>query len=278
MLGAAENAPDEEISRAYKKLALLYHPDRNRHRVEWATRAMAGINVAYTTITSTRFREMPRPERPQPGPATPQGKGGDGGAARRRPDDREVMTAEMLTHHFVRAREKAKDALYKYFQYGLYNMFRRDNPINQGIFNDVVLELRRSYHDIKKLSEMTGDREFLEHFGVFNNMVFTFYRSSECLNIPDSYSSMADIEAFRMYKKGDNSLHVSHRELFYDRHNRGSYRRDIAVPGIMDAEAYFRAALDRFPDSTWAVETAIKLEYTVALKKYIALFFAGNNP
>lgn len=278
LLGTSTNASDEEITHAYKKLALLYHPDRNRDRVEWATRAMANLNIAYTTITSQRFKDTPRfytarPPRKEP----PKNfRTEEEARNRQRPaktEAREVMTGEMLTHNFVRARETAKDAIYKYFQYGLYNMFRRENPINQGIFHEVVLGLRKCYHEIKKLSSLTGDRDFLEHFDIFKEMVFNFYRASECLNIPDSYSSMVDIEAFRLYKKGDNALHLCQKELFFDRHNRGSYRKDIAVPNLLDAEYYFRKALERFPDSTWAVETGIKLEYVLSLKKYLALFF-----
>lgn len=52
-------------------------------------------------------------------------------------------------------------------------------------------------------------------------MIFDFYRASECLNIIDSYNDSYEVDAYRMYKRGDEHLHKAEKELFYDRHNRG---------------------------------------------------------
>lgn len=283
LLNIKPSAPDEEVTKAYKRLAHHYHPDKNRDRVEWATRAMANLNIAYTTITGHRFSH-PRPELehgreaghgPAPGTVRQGARKKERPARRERAD--EGPPGDVLVGQFVKLRESAKDMLYRYFQYGLYNLVRRENPINRGMFNEVVLHLRKSYHGINKLADLTKDGELLEHFRVFGEMVFNFYKASECLNIPDSYSNLMDVEAFRLFKKGDDALHGAHRELFFDRHNRGSFRRDITEPLLLKAEYHLKEALRSFPDSTWSVETRIKLEYVLSLRTYIALFFTPDG-
>ncbi len=282
MLDIPPSSSDEEVTRAYKQLAHRYHPDKNRDRIEWATRAMSNLNIAYTTITSHRFSSATKSDTPGPAPGGTESRretreGPRSARPQKKKERAEGLPEEILIKQFVNLRERAKDALYKYFQYGLYNMIRRENVLNRGVFNEVVLQLRKSYHGIRRLSVLTGDAEILDHFNAFNSMIFSFYRSSECLNIPDSYSNLMDVEAFRIFKKGDEALHVAHKELFYDRHNRGYFRRDITDPLLLKAEYHFREGLKSYPESTWATETAIKLEYVIYLKKYILLFFTGES-
>ncbi len=77
VLGLDEKADEATIKKAFKKLALLYHPDRNSNNVEEATERFKQINEAHTYLTSgaapsqPRARTPPPEQEPEP-PATPE--------------------------------------------------------------------------------------------------------------------------------------------------------------------------------------------------------------
>ena len=54
VLGVSRNASDEEIKKAFRKLALEYHPDRNRS--DGATNAFKEINEAYQVLSDPQKR------------------------------------------------------------------------------------------------------------------------------------------------------------------------------------------------------------------------------
>ncbi len=268
ILGINKNSTDEEITARYKKLAFRYHPDKNPGRVDWATDAMTHLNLAFTEVMSHRFEEEARAPEPK--------KKADKSEQHAQQFQQNEADEDILTKKFVQYRESAKDALYKYFQYSLFNIPMREKVSNRAIFNKIVFSLRKSYHAIRKLSQQTDDSEYLEHFDVFSKMIYHFYRASECLNILDSYREQYDVEAFRLYRKGDDYLHQAHKEIFYERHNRGYFKSDIAYSFIIQAEKIFQAAIQIFAESSWTVETQIKLDYTRSLKKYVELFFTDE--
>lgn len=274
ILEITEKATDEEVSRSFRQLAFKYHPDRNPHRVDWANSAMAQLNAAYTTIMTHRF------EKGTVGSGTVPDDEFQEESVRHqasKPENEEELDSEyrdnVLTATFIKIREKSKEGLYMYYQYGLYNIPRREQAANRTTFKRVVRLLQNSFHALNKLSEHTSDEEFLLHFDTFKELLFTFYKSAECLNIIDSYSSNTDMQAFRLYKKGDEALHDAQAEVFYHRHNRGWFKKEFAQVQILRAMDHFNNALKSYPQSSWAVETTIKLEHARALKEYIELFF-----
>ncbi len=50
ILGLDETASKEEIKRAYRRLALRYHPDKNPGNEEWAARIFTEVNEAYSVL------------------------------------------------------------------------------------------------------------------------------------------------------------------------------------------------------------------------------------
>jgi curved DNA-binding protein CbpA len=268
-LNISNSATDEEITASYKKLAYKFHPDKNPHRLDWANDAMTKLNLAYTAVMSHRFKDETPVKKREPEETKPEPRG----PFTAKKTSREVIDPEILTGQFIQLRETAKDALYRYFQYSLNSIPIREKVANRAIFNKMVFTLRKTYHAIRRLKAMTDDRELIEHFDVFSAMIYDFYRASECLNIIDSYNNQYDVEAYRIYRKGDEQLHLAHKEIFYDRHNRGQFRKSMAYSLVVDAEKIFMANLKIFPESSWAIETKIKLEYTRSLRKYVELFY-----
>lgn len=81
-LGVAENASSEEIKKAYRKLSLQYHPDRNQNSPE-STAKFQNISAAYETIgDENKRRNYDMQSRMQQFPSQQNGMGGGmGGAA-----------------------------------------------------------------------------------------------------------------------------------------------------------------------------------------------------
>lgn len=275
LLKIPESANDASVTAAYRRMARSLHPDKNRDRIEWATSAMSRLNQAYDIILSYRFKTGKPEEEAPPGPSAEEKPP----KKKRKPREdiihpEEEVYKENLIRSFIQWREHAKDALYRFFQYNLDNLARREKASNQSIYNRMVYDLRRSYHGIKKLSEQTSDKELQEHFSVFMDMIFNFYRSSECLNVIDSYKSQYEVEAYRSYHNGDRALHRAEKELFYDRHNRGFFKRDIVVSSLVEANQYLQGTIKYFPQSSWRIEAEIKYTFTRALIEYVSLFFS----
>ena len=75
VLGIDKNASDEEIKKAYRRLAKKYHPDANPNNKEEAEAKFKEVNEAYETLSDSKKRQM----YDQFGPDGPQGFGGAGG-------------------------------------------------------------------------------------------------------------------------------------------------------------------------------------------------------
>lgn len=289
ILQLRDTATDEEIKKSFKLLAHKYHPDKNPQRVEWANEAMSNLNKAYTTLMQYRFQEVKKEVkaesvRPEPHKQTEIHRTSFKKQKIKKEyydpnkEIKEAIHNDILTKEFVKIRESTKNELYRYFQYGIYNIARRENISSRNIFNNVVDNLKKSYHAIINLMNQTKDAEFRKHFEVFSSMIYSFYMASECVNIIDSYSDTIEIQAYRLFKRGDDALHPCEKEIFYDRHNRGFFKKNIADTLLLKTEANFKNMLKIFPHSTWAIETKIKLQYSLALKEYLNLFFSEYNP
>jgi curved DNA-binding protein len=58
ILGAPKNASDAEIKKAYRKLAMQYHPDRNPGKEKWANEKFKEINEAYGVLGDPQKRKQ----------------------------------------------------------------------------------------------------------------------------------------------------------------------------------------------------------------------------
>ena len=293
ILGVSPADADDAVKSAFKKLAMKYHPDKNPDKIEWATKAMSNLNAAYTTVVKHRFQLKDKKTsggRPAPKNRTAEYAGYEateyGKREQRRTAPataasgkvaRSALYDDILTSQFIKIKESAKDVIYRYFQYGLYNLARRNSRDNIKIFEDIVFQLRKNYHRLNELLTETDDEDFIRHFSAYRDMTFNFYMSSECINVIDYFSESVDFQAYRLFKKGDDTLYPAEKEMFYDRHNRGNFKKDYAELMLKKSREFFDEALKAYPESTWAIESGIKLRYTLILMDYVRLFFSEDG-
>ncbi len=58
ILGVPRDATDEQIKKAYRKLAMQYHPDRNQGKENWANEKFKEINEAYGVLGNPKKRKQ----------------------------------------------------------------------------------------------------------------------------------------------------------------------------------------------------------------------------
>ena len=58
LLSVSKNATDDEIKKSYKKLAMKYHPDRNKDNKEFAEKKFKEISNAYNILSNKQKRQI----------------------------------------------------------------------------------------------------------------------------------------------------------------------------------------------------------------------------
>ena len=76
-LGVKKNATKKELKKAYRKLALKYHPDKNPKNKEKATQKFEELSSAYEVLNDPTKRRIYDQQGPE---GLKRGGGGEGGS------------------------------------------------------------------------------------------------------------------------------------------------------------------------------------------------------
>ncbi|CAE7082403.1 unnamed protein product [Rhizoctonia solani] len=134
LLGVEEDATADEIKKAFRKLALIHHPDKNHDNVEEATKKFAQLQQAYEVLSDEQERAWYDSHRTSMGPVL----GGDdifediasrsGKPFKARPGDPGLSTAQLF-HFFDATLVTSMDDS----QYGFFTIYR-------GLFDRLAAE------------------------------------------------------------------------------------------------------------------------------------------
>ena len=58
LLGVSKNANTDEIKKQYKKMAMKYHPDRNKENKDVAEKKFKEISNAYNVLTDPQKKNI----------------------------------------------------------------------------------------------------------------------------------------------------------------------------------------------------------------------------
>ncbi|EIW69175.1 hypothetical protein TREMEDRAFT_31392 [Tremella mesenterica DSM 1558] len=131
LLDVDQDATFDEIKRAYKRLALVNHPDRNLHRIEEATRLFADLQQAYEVLSDPNERAFYDSHRNAPIPTTDDDlydhvRAGDAAAAdpksklnRRQPGDPGLRLEQLLRFFDPKLARKLDDT-----EEGFFSIYR----------------------------------------------------------------------------------------------------------------------------------------------------------
>lgn len=265
ILGATPKSSMDDIVASFRALAKKYHPDKNRSNVEWAHQQMTLLNEAYAFIAQHRFTAEEETSADTSPPRNERTKT----ASPRRP----IYSRDELIYSFSQQKDSVNLALYKYYQYELYTISKRDTKENRGAFRSIVTTLRRAYHHTDQLKQFSTDKELFRHFQVYTAMIFNFYRSTECLLTNNGFLRDDELYAYQAYRLARDRLFKAEEEIMFHRHNRGHLQFTMVVDTLQEARKILEEAVERYSHTQWFPELEIHHAHAKSLYEYVLLFF-----
>lgn len=164
VLGVDPSATWEDVKRAYRKLALRYHPDKNPQSSENAHKAMSKINTAYKQLEEELSGSTSPASTHRPTQCRNQG-GRSGRPARPERDRLSTELEKALDMNYVvitRLEERIEDLLF-FFQDNL------ENPSQPASSKMDLKRLRRRIHDARcETDRISAAFEMGESSGLVN--------------------------------------------------------------------------------------------------------------
>ena len=233
-LPSSASLPD--LNRAYRRLVLKAHPDRNPDRVEWANRAMRRItrafDVARNHLAALRYEEVQRHL------------------------DHEIRAHDEFNSILMNIAHRVLDGVFTYYQYGLENPHRRTSGTPRQRYRQAVRRIGMALEQLQRLrvpNEVDG-----ETLNIFRTFARTFHETMQLARLHVPTSNHEEHHGYRAYREGTKALDAAIRRAFF--RDELSPHREMAMPQSLAMSLnFYMTVVTKHSGCSWVTETALRL-------------------
>ena len=226
-------ASKEDLEASFRRLVMVYHPDRNPEKTAWSHDKMALLNEAHDI--AERYLLSPREAAPPP--------------------PREI--AVRLQKTFAAAREDLLDGIHLYYTFGLQNIHLRHEGNRKFRYNSARRSIKKAVIQLQKLREESPKSRFKARVSLYCEFGKSFYASMNITQISPADSSL-NYKAYRHYKDSSLIIDALVRLIFFP--NDFARPSDLSSDSIALCEQELLLILHNYRDTIWIPEATIKLE------------------
>jgi len=253
ILGLGEESSIEDLNSSFRKLAKRYHPDFNREKEAWANKRMTEINLAYETALNYF--------------TSPSEK-----LSLNNIKDNILV----FSRYFNRAKNYIFQGMLTYYQYGLENVHLRNEGVRRIRFNDSIRYMEKGIKSLKDVYSVVVDPVQKEWCETLLNFSTAFFRNMNNSNYFKPTGNIYENKAYWHFYQGAILLDEAIKEVLFgdlivNIPNKGNY-----ISKLSRSYEEFTLVISEYPQSTWVVDTILKIYMVELLTKLIKIFKQMN--
>ncbi len=266
LFGLTGQASVGELNATFRRMAKKYHPDASRGNEAVSHERMTRLNLAYETVLTFLTAPGAAADRP-----TERRAGRGAGASGLDADVRAALSAGVRDYMglFRRAVSTVQQAVYLYYQYGLENIYLREEGVRRFRYRDSVHRMQSALKQLETLpalmdalagpltaaGEVEALREERERLAWFSEFSAALLRSMMIGRKLSSSATAEERTAYGHYHRGSEVLDETIRERLC---GDGAPGRPLA--GALSVGYHeFMQVITRHYHSSWIAETVIRM-------------------
>ena len=250
LLELPSSANKEELEASFRRLVMVYHPDKNPEKAAWSHEKMALLNEAHDIAARhiAAPRAAPPPEAPRP--------------------SREALMR--LQKAFLAAREDLLDGMHLYYTFKLENVHLRGEGNSRFHYNSARRSIKRAVTRFLALTQENPESQgTLEaRIALYGEFGKSFYAGMGIAKIWPADGSL-NYKAYKHYKNSSLIIDALVRHVFFPE----DFARppDLSSKSIVLCEQELLLILSNYRDTVWVPEATVKLELLDNLRR-LAVF------